>query len=77
MAIAVSNIRVYELGPTRWHMTINFDGNQKISFEKWMADMYPDCMCVYRSNYGSDGYYEVRGGNKEDQALVALMWGNE
>jgi len=72
--IVVTKIRVYELGEHRWHMTINFDGNQKISFEHWMAEMYPDCMCVYRSNYGSDGYYEVRGGNKEDQSLIALTW---
>ena len=73
----MTKVRVYELGPNRWHMSFTFDnGSKNYEFENWMQSMYPDCMCVFRSDYGGGpGYYELRGGDPDDQTLIALTWG--
>ena len=74
-----TKIRVHELGPQRWHMTVLFendDGAVNWEFKKWMADNYPDCLCIHRWN-GGEPYWELRGGDPLDQAFIAMRWGGE
>ena len=75
----MTKIRVYDLGPHRWHMSVRFnndDGAVNWVFKKWMADNYPDCLCIHRWN-GGEPYWELRGGNQMDQAFIAMRWGGE
>ena len=74
----MTKIRVHDLGPQRWHMTIRFTDNGTINFEfkQWMNDNYPDCLCIHRFNNG-EPFWEVRGGDPSDQAFIAMRWGGE
>ena len=74
-----TKIRIHELGPHRWHMSVRFnndDGSVKWEVKTWMADNYPDCLCIHRWN-GGEPYWELRGGNEMDQAFIAMRWGGE
>lgn len=71
-------IRVHDLGPSRWHMIVKFGedrDNHVVNFEfkHWMAEHYPDCLCIHRFNNG-DPYWELRGGDPSDQAFIAMRW---
>jgi hypothetical protein len=76
----MAKIRVHDLGPQRWHMTVKFESpvvaGIEFEFKKWMADNYPDCLCIHRFNNG-DPYWEVRGGDPMDQAFIAMRWGSD
>ena len=75
----MAKMRVHELGPQRWHMSVwfaNDDGSVNWEFKKWMADNYPDCLCIHRFNNG-EPYWELRGGDQMDQAFIAMRWGGE
>ena len=75
----MAKIRVHDLGPQRWHMSIWFPASAIVinyEFKKWMSDNYPDCLCIHRWNSG-DPYWEVRGGDQADQAFIAMRWSGE
>jgi len=75
----MAKIRVHDLGPQRWHMSISFPASAIVinyEFKKWMSDNYPDCLCIHRLNSG-DPYWEVRGGEQADQAFIAMRWGGD
>jgi hypothetical protein len=75
----MATIKVHDLGQERWHMTIRFDSftaTVNFEFKKWMAENYPDCLCINRWNNG-DPYWEVRGGDPLDQTFIAMRWGAE
>lgn len=70
-----TKIKVHDLGPQRWHMTIWFPRSiPHGQFEEWMQENYPDCFCKWYINFGGDPYYEVRGGDPDDQMLIAMRW---
>jgi hypothetical protein len=69
-----TRIKVHDLGPTRWHMSIWFRHPYNGQFEEWMKDNYPDCLCRYCFNYGDRPYYELRGGDPDDQTMIAMRW---
>jgi hypothetical protein len=75
-----TKIRVHDLGPQRWHMTIRFDNiytnEVNFDFKQWMHENYPDCLCIHRFNNG-DPYWELRGGDPADQAFIAMRWGGD
>ena len=73
----MSNIRVYELGPTRWHMDLWFDHNNEVKnreFREWMADNLPHCLYLHHWNGGIRPFWELRGGDPSEQSLIVLMW---
>ena len=73
----MSNIRVYELGPTRWHMDLWFDQNNEAKnreFREWMADNLPHCLYLHHWNNGIRPFWELRGGDPSEQSLIVLMW---
>jgi hypothetical protein len=75
----MATIKVHDLGQERWHMTIRFDritATANFEFKKWMAENYPDCLCIHRWGSG-DPYWEVRGGDPIDQAFIAMRWTSE
>ena len=76
----MSNIRVYELGETRWHMDIWFDAPQLHrgdELKDWMAENYPECLCAYHWNNGVRPYWELRGGDPMVQSHIVMMWSGD
>lgn len=76
MTVSKTKIHVHRnLGPDRWHMQVWFPrGGPHHEFEAWVRDTFHDVFCKFYSNYGGDPYYELRGGNPDDQTLIALRW---
>lgn len=68
--------RSIDVGRDRFLMHIRTSGWQEDNeFKQWMIDNYPECMCVKRDHYGTDPYWEVRGGDTTIPITIKLTWG--
>jgi hypothetical protein len=68
-------IKSKDLGPNRFYITVTTDSWQEDNmFKEWMSKNCSECMCVKREQWGSRGFWEVRGGEMRLQLLIMLRW---
>lgn len=69
-------IRKHDVGYNRWHLTAFSDSySEDQAFYSWMTENCPECLCVKRSSYGMDPYWEVRGSDTGHMMLIMMRWG--
>jgi hypothetical protein len=68
-------IRKHDVGPGRWHLTAwSSGGNEDREFWEWMRINCPECMCIKRSQWGTDPHWEIRGSDRGQMMLIMMAW---
>jgi len=71
------NIRKHNVGEHRWHLSAKpADWRERQEFDGWIKEHMPNCFCVYREDYNTGAYYEVRGRNLGEMMMLVLRWGS-